>query len=81
MFERLKSMDIQTDFFKYRIIHVGESYSKHKHTDALLLIQHRINSYLDNPDCKAVRLFAKDFSKAFDSAKHELLAKTLKSSL
>ena len=33
------------------------------------------------PDCKAVRLFGKDFSKAFDSAKHELLAKTLKSSL
>ena len=30
------------------------------------------------PDCKAVRLFGKDFSKAFDSAKHELLAKTLK---
>ena len=25
-------------------------------TDALLSIQHRINSYLDNPDCKAVRL-------------------------
>ena len=30
------------------------------------------------PDCKAVRFFGKDFSKAFDSAKHELLAKTLK---
>ena len=30
------------------------------------------------PDCKAVRLFAKDFSKAFDSVKHELLANKLK---
>ena len=49
-------------------------------TDALLSIQHRINSYLDNPDCKAVRLFAMDFSKAFDSVKHELLANKLKSS-
>ena len=69
-------MDIQTDFFKYRIIYVGESYSKHKHTDALLLIQHRINSYLDNinPDCKAVRLITMDVSKAFDSMIHELLA-------
>ena len=40
--------------------------------------QHRINSYLDNPDCKAVRLFAMDFSKAFDSVKHDLLASKLK---
>ena len=47
-------------------------------TDALLSIQHRTNSYLDNPDCKAVRLFAMDFSKAFDSVKHELLANKLK---
>ena len=39
-------------------------------TNALLSIQHRINSYLDNPDFKAVRLFAMDFSKAFDSVKH-----------
>ena len=30
------------------------------------------------PDCKAVRLFAKDFSKAFYSVKHELLATKLK---
>ena len=47
-------------------------------TDALLSIQHRINSYLDNPDCKAVRLFVMDFSKALDSVKHELLANKLK---
>ena len=47
-------------------------------TDAPLSIQHRINSYLDNPDCKAVRLFAMDFSKPFDSVKHELLANKLK---
>ena len=41
-------------------------------TDALLSIQHRINSYLDaDPDCKAVRLVAMDFSKAFDSVKHD----------
>ena len=35
-------------------------------------------SYLDNPDRKAVRLFTMDFSKAFDSVKHELLANKLK---
>ena len=41
-------------------------------TDALLSIQHRINSYLDtDPDCKAVRLVAMDLSKAFDSVKHD----------
>ena len=37
-----------------------------------------MNSYLDNPDCKAIRLFAMDFSKAFESVKHELLANKLK---
>ena len=47
-------------------------------TNALLTIQHRINSYLDNLHCKAVHLFAMDFSKAFDSVKHELLANKLK---
>ena len=46
--------------------------------DALMSIQHRINSYLDNSDCKAVCLFAMDFSKAFDSVKHELLANKFK---
>ena len=35
-------------------------------------------TFRDNPDCKAVRLFAMDFSKAFDSVKHELLANKLK---
>ena len=34
--------------------------------DALLTIQHQVLKYLDNPDCNAVRLFAMDFSKAFD---------------
>ena len=36
-------------------------------TSALLTIQHFINKHLDNPDCEAVRVFAMDFSKAFDS--------------
>ena len=48
-------------------------------TGALLALQHRINDFLDNPDCRAVRLFTMDFSKAFDSVKHELLARKLKS--
>ncbi len=47
-------------------------------TCALLAMQHRIYSYLDNPDCKAVRLFTMDFSKVFDSVKHDLLASKLK---
>ena len=47
-------------------------------TDSLLSFRHRINSYLDNPDCKTVRLFAMDFSKAFVSVKHELFANKLK---
>ena len=33
---------------------------------------------MDNPDCLVVHLFAMDFSKAFDSVKHELLANKLK---
>ena len=43
-------------------------------TSAPLTIQHFINKHLDNPDCEAVRVFAMDFSKAFDSVRHELLS-------
>lgn len=39
----------------------------------LLSIQHKVNQYLDTPECKAVRLLAMDFSKAFDCLKHNLL--------
>ena len=45
-------------------------------TDAflcLLSIQHKVNQYLDTPECKAVHLLAMDFSKAFDCLKHNLL--------
>ena len=48
-------------------------------TDALLLIQNKICEFLDDPKCKAVRMFALDFSKAFDSVSHQLLAEKLKS--
>ena len=47
-------------------------------TSALLTIQHFINKHLDNPDCEAVRVNAMDFSKAFDSVRHELLSNKLK---
>ena len=36
-------------------------------TSALLTIQHQICKYLDDNNCKAVRLVTMDFSKAFDS--------------
>ena len=42
--------------------------------DALLSMQHEIHRYLDNPNCKAIRFFTMDFSKAFDTVRHELLA-------
>ena len=47
-------------------------------TDALVAVQHALNRLLDNPECKAVRLFAMDFVKAFDSVKHDLLSKKLR---
>ena len=34
--------------------------------------------YIDNDDCKAVRLFTMDFSKAFDSVNHSKLSAKLK---
>ena len=47
-------------------------------TSALLTIQHFINKHLDKPDCEAVRVFAMDFSEAFNSVRHELLSYKLK---
>ena len=46
--------------------------------DTLLSMQHEIDRYLDNSNCKAVRFFTMDFSKAFDSVRHELLSCKLK---
>ena len=47
-------------------------------TDALVAVQHAVYRLLDNPECKAVRLFAMDFAKAFDSVKHDLLSRKLR---
>ena len=41
-------------------------------------LAYRESRHLDNPDCEAVRVFAMDFSKAFDSVRHELLSNKLK---
>ena len=47
-------------------------------TNALLSIQHHVYRHLDNSDCKALRLFTMDFSKAFDSVNHSKLSAKLK---
>ena len=47
-------------------------------TGALLTVQHHICKFLDDSNCEAVRLFTMDFSKAFDSVKHNLLSAKLK---
>ena len=46
--------------------------------DVLLSMQHTVYCYLDDPKCKAVRLFAMDFSKAFYSVNRGLLCYKLK---
>ena len=46
--------------------------------DALLNMQHTAYMYLDDPECKAVLLFAMDFSKTSDSVNHEPLSVKLK---
>ena len=42
-------------------------------TGALLTIQHEILKSLDQKGCNAVSVLAMDFSKAFDTIKHDLL--------
>ena len=44
----------------------------------LVSMQHTVYCYLDDPKCKAVRLFAMDFSKAFYSVNRGLLCYKLK---
>ncbi|CAB3994406.1 Hypothetical predicted protein [Paramuricea clavata] len=46
--------------------------------DALLKVQHFNLKALDNSPNKTVRLFAMDFSKAFDSVRHNILGEKLK---
>ena len=43
-------------------------------TDALSSMQHTIYSYLDEYDCKAVRVFAMGFNEASNCVNHELLS-------
>ena len=47
-------------------------------TDALIQIQYYYLRALDDKDCNYVRLFAMDFSKAFDNVKHSLVGEKLK---
>ena len=47
-------------------------------TNALISIQHHVCRHLDNNDCKAVRLFTMDFSKAFDYINRSKLSAKLK---
>ena len=47
-------------------------------TDALIRMQYNCLKALDDPDTVAVRLFAMDFSKAFDNVDHFLLSEKLK---
>ena len=42
--------------------------------NALISVQHHVYKYLDNQDCKTVRIFTMEFSKAFDSVNHSLLS-------
>ena len=41
------------------------------------MIQHKVCKFLDDPNRVAVRMFTMDFSKAFDSVNHYLLANKL----
>ena len=47
-------------------------------TYALIQIQYNYLRALCDKDCNYVRLFAMDFSKAFDSVKHSLVGEKLK---
>ena len=47
-------------------------------TDALIHMQYNCLKSLDDNNCSCVRLFAMDFSKAFDNVKYSLLGDKLK---
>lgn len=47
-------------------------------TDALLKLQYNCLKALDDTETDAVRLYAMDFSKAFDNVRHFLLSQKLK---
>ena len=47
-------------------------------TDVLIQIEYNYLKALDDKDCNYLRLFAMDFSKAFDNVKHSLVGEKLK---
>ena len=47
-------------------------------TNTLIQVQYNYLKALDDKDCNYVRLFAMDFSKAFDNVKHPLVGEKLK---
>ena len=47
-------------------------------TGALITIQYYVYKYLEDSQCKAVRIFTMDFTKTFDSVNHYILSCKLK---
>ena len=60
--------------FERTVLRLHANNSIKRHLGSCQFAYRAVNRLLDNPECKAVRLFAMDIVKAFDSVKHDLLS-------
>ena len=76
--EKLVNNNYARDIVEKNLSRTQFAYRSRVSSIKTMLMQHIMNTYLDDRNCVAVCLFTLDFNKAFDSINHKLLFDKLK---